>query len=95
REFSPEVLILTQIQYGRGLAVEQLEKAARETFLHREKECGTKHLLPGKLLVIPTVREALREALREKKERDTVFCAGSLYLVGEIKEAVKEEENGE
>lgn len=95
REFAPEVLILTQIQYGRGLALERLEEAARETFVRRQEECGTKESLPGKLLVIPTVREALQEALREKKEKDTVFCAGSLYLVGEIKEAVKEEENGE
>lgn len=95
REFAPEVLILTQIQYGRGLALERLEEASRETFVRRQEECGTKESLPGKLLVIPTVREALQEALREKKEKDTVFCVGSLYLVGEIKEAVKEEENGE
>ena len=78
-----------QIQYGRGLAIERLEEAAREAEDKRRRSGDGEH--PVTLQVIPTVREAFREALREKREEDTLFCAGSLYLIGEIKEAVEEE----
>lgn len=89
REFLPDVLILTQIQYGRGLAIEDLEKAAREAEDRRRRSGNEAHQVT--LKVIPTVKEAFREARREMREKDTLFCAGSLYLIGEIKEAVEEE----
>lgn len=41
--------------------------------------------------VFPTVREAWNHFLREKGD-DLAFCAGSLYLVGEVKTLLKEED---
>lgn len=91
REFRPDVLILTQIEYGRGLEIHKLEEAARDAWRNvdgPEAEEGAKH----DVRVIPSVAEAFREATREKKAKDTVFCAGSLYLIGEIKDVLRRNE---
>ena len=90
REFEPDLLILTQIQYGRGLDIHTLEKAAREEWNLWLADADVPNR-PRELRVIPTVRGALREAVKEKRNEDTVFCAGSLYFIGEIKEVMKEE----
>lgn len=90
REFEPDLLILTQIQYGRGLDIHTLEKAAREEWNLWMAAADVQNR-PRELRVIPTVRGALREAVKEKRNEDTVFCAGSLYFIGEIKEVMKEE----
>ena len=90
REFEPDLLILTQIQYGRGLDIHTLEKAAREEWNLWMAAADVPNR-PRELRVIPTVRGALREAVKEKRNEDTVFCAGSLYFIGEIKEVMKEE----
>lgn len=90
REFRPEVLILTQIHYRRGLDIEKLSGAASAAWQKVDQEEGKKPQAHD-VRVIPQVAAALREALREKREEDTVFCAGSLYLIGELKEALKEE----
>lgn len=90
REFQPDLLILTQIQYGRGLDLSLLEQAAREEWNRwREDE---KAAVPAsewkerkELRVVPTVKDALAAAIHDRKPEDTVFCAGSLYLIGEIK----------
>ena len=37
-----------------------------------------------------SVAEAFKEELEKKKKNEMLFCAGSLYFVGEIKEALKE-----
>lgn len=103
REFEPDLLILTQIQYGRGLDICKLEAAAREAWIRWIKDADTNADSDKKtnlnasvhrreLRVVPTVKEALAEALREKRPEDTVFCAGSLYFIGEIKEVMKEEQ---
>ena len=86
REFMPDVLILTQIRYSRGLDIHELDRAAHEAW-RKVDPSGRIH----DIRVVPAVAEALSEALREKQEEDTVFCAGSLYLIGEIKEVLKEE----
>lgn len=86
REFMPDVLILTQIRYSRGLDIRELDRAAHEAWRSVDPS-GASH----DIRVAPTVANAFREALREKREEDTVFCAGSLYLIGEIKEVLKEE----
>lgn len=90
REFEPDLLILTQIQYSRGLELAALEQAAgrewEKWMAGRPKGDSVRTLR-----VIPTVREAMQEILKEKQNEDLVFCAGSLYLIGEIKEIMKEE----
>lgn len=103
REFMPDVLILTQIEYGRGLDIGKLEEAAHDAWRIVDGEQKPKDGRPDGLdgmdpddgdsghdiRVIPTVAEAMREALREKKAEDTVFCAGSLYFVSEIKDVMR------
>lgn len=86
REFWPDVLILTQIQYGRGLDIKELDRAANEAWQTVDLS-GRSH----DTRIKATVAEAFREALGEKQPQDTVFCAGSLYLIGEIKAVLKEE----
>lgn len=84
RECEPDILILTRIQYSRGLDLRKLEAAVREAG-------ASGKVRQPEIRVIPTVKAALQEAFAEKREEDTVFCAGSLYLVGEIKEVLEEE----
>lgn len=93
REFAPDVLILTQIHYKRGLNINELELAARRAWTQIDGEqgkAGTEML--HDVRVIETVKEAFDEAMREKRMEDTVFCAGSLYLIGEIKEVLRRNE---
>lgn len=83
REFAPDVLILTQIHYSRGLDIKKLEAAAKAAW--RQIEPEREH----DVRVIETVEQAFLEACREKRPEDTVFCAGSLYLIGEIKNVLR------
>lgn len=99
REFMPDVLILTQIEYGRGLDIRKLDEAAHDAWKNvdslpgRTEAAGRADGESGHdIRVIPTVAEALKEAVREKKPEDTVFCAGSLYLIGEIKDVLRRNE---
>lgn len=71
----PDRLILTTMESYRGLQMQELEKAAQAEFASDSRTS---------IEIIPTVAEALRRGLSEKGERDLLFCAGSLYLVGEI-----------
>lgn len=87
REFAPDVLILTQISCRRGLDIGALEKAAAEAA--RRAGGGPQ------LLIRPSVEEAFALALEEKGQGDTVFCAGSLYLIGEIKDVIRRNHYGE
>lgn len=48
---------------------------------------------PGlRLQVFETCEEALRTALSERKESERLYIAGSLYLVGEIKELLRDDQ---
>ncbi len=38
--------------------------------------------------VVSDVREAFAQAVRDRSERDVLFCVGSLYLIGELKQEV-------
>ena len=57
REFAPDVLILTQIAYGRGLDIHRLEEASREAMA---KAGGH----GPRLFVRPSAEEALLTAHR-------------------------------
>ena len=39
--------------------------------------------------MVPDAASAMEKALAEKKDGDLLFCAGSLYLIGEIKAAMQ------
>ena len=67
-----EGIFLTQIENARSVHTEQLSQIGRKCF---KKE------VPVFLKSV----EALHEAKREKGQKDIVFVAGSLYLVGEVK----------
>ena len=87
REFGPDVLVLTQIDYSRGLDIGELDRAAHEAWEQVDAK------VPHDIRVIPTVEAAFNEVLKEKKQEDTVFCAGSLYLIGEIKRLLRRNED--
>ena len=71
----PDRLILCSMRSYRALSTETLQDAAEQIF---PAGCGTE------LIVIPSLEEAFRRALDEKKPGGLVFIAGSLYLVGEL-----------
>lgn len=83
REFAPDVLVLTRIDYSRGLDIHKLEAAARSAW--RRIDPQQEH----DVRVVETVEQAFLEVCREKRPEDTVFCAGSLYLIGEIKNVLR------
>lgn len=91
REFAPDVLVLTQIHYSRGLDIEELSRAAHKAWDAVDGSAGAGPC-DHDIRVIGTVEEAFREVMREKRPEDTVFCAGSLYLIGEIKEVLRRNE---
>lgn len=69
--------IVTQLSCERGLSAEELHN----TFGQYTRQ---------DIDVYDNVKDALYSALSEKKENDSLFCAGSLYLVGEIKACIGE-----
>ena len=77
----PDAAVLTRIAGSRGLEVETLRAAAEK----EAREAG----LSVPMTVRPTAEEALLAALQDKGKDDTVFCAGSLYLAGEIEDVIR------
>ncbi len=71
-------VVTTQVGGERQVDAEKLGE------IFRENGCGS-------VESFPTVPEALSRALELKGEDGMVFCAGSLYLVGELKAALEEE----
>lgn len=77
----PDEVVLTCISGSRGLDTETLRSTAEEA----AKEAG----LSTSMKTRPSAREAFLAALQDKGEEDAVFCAGSLYLIGEIKDVIR------
>jgi len=84
--FSPDVWILTKVRYSRGLELSKLEGAVRRAV------CGMEGNDPD-IRILPDTEAAFSQAMAEQRPEDTVFCAGSLYLIGEIKEMLRRKEN--
>lgn len=78
----PEYCLLAAMDSYRALSMDELFQTAGEIF-HGET----------KIFVLPSVKEAVKELFSEKKEEDIAFIAGSLYLAGEVKEALEEEKH--
>ncbi len=72
----PDRVILTSMRSYRALDLETLENAARRVF------SGDR---AAELMVIPALSEAFHAAQVLNPPGGLVFCAGSLYLIGEIK----------
>lgn len=90
KDLEPDVLFFTQLSSARGLQAERLKQTVQgETaaWLSRRTAEGSAE---RRLLIFPTVREAVKALLKEKQPEDIAFCTGSLYLVGELKEIRKE-----
>jgi dihydrofolate synthase/folylpolyglutamate synthase len=68
-----DCVYITKLESSRGLD----EEAIVEDF--------KKHNFQGRCLVFPNVETAYRQACLDKQEEDVLFCAGSLYLIGELK----------
>lgn len=77
----PDAAVLTRISGSRGLEVETLQRTAEEA----AREAG----LSIPMTARPSAEEAFEIALQDKGEKDAVFCAGSLYLIGEIKDVIR------
>jgi len=73
-----ERIILTKIS-GNARA---LDPECLKSCMLRELSRAGKHI---PVLVIECPREAYREAMEQKKPGQKLFCAGSLYLIGELK----------
>ena len=69
-------VIVTQVGGCRKVPAEELARIFRQEGCTSAKACGD-------------AEEAFREALEEKEENGILFCVGSLYLVGKIKELLR------
>lgn len=85
-----EEIILTQISDNpRALSAEQLRQGLPPGYAAAGEGDG-KHLDADeerqkvKILTIKEPREALAQAMADKKPGQKLFCAGSLYLIGEL-----------
>lgn len=91
----PDRMILTRANSDRGLSLEKLKKAVADG-LEEEPEAvsegkGTER--DAGITAVSEAAEAFRLALSEQGDEDTVFCAGSLYLIGELKSVLEEEKD--
>lgn len=68
-----DTIYITKLHSDRGLD----ESEIREKF--------EAYHFQGICQVFPNVEQAYRQAVMDKQEHDVLFCAGSLYLIGEIK----------
>lgn len=82
REIDPDVYVVTRISSYRALDIELLRGAVDRA----AKEYGDGHEL---IEVHENVGSAFKRALHIKQKDDIMFCVGSLYLIGEIKEMLK------
>ena len=76
RDLRPAGIALVRMENGRGLSLEEMEKAFAGA------GCPVQEY--------DSAAEALACALREKGE-DLLFAAGSLYFIGELKKCLREE----
>ncbi|MBP3214819.1 MAG: bifunctional folylpolyglutamate synthase/dihydrofolate synthase [Clostridium sp.] len=75
---NPDAVFLTRLKTERGLDTEILLQVARRVFGDT-----------AEISVNSDAADAMREVLEKKKAEDLLFCAGSLYLIGEIKSAMQ------
>ena len=81
REGSWEEIVLTEISDNpRTLTLSQLQHAFQDEIKHQDEMKQD-----TKLLTIKEPRKALAQAMADLKGGQKLFCAGSLYLVGELK----------
>ena len=73
--------VTTQVGGGRQVPAGELAELFRRNGCERVIEC-------------PFPAEAFAEALRQKQEKEILFCVGSLYLVGEIKALINRRSTG-
>lgn len=72
-------IAVTHLQSARSASLESL----KELFEHRDKETGV-----CAYTLHESADAALKDLLWQKAEKDRIYVAGSLYLVGEIKESL-------
>ncbi len=73
-------IVITGLENSRALSVQEI--------LHNFYECGRKEII-----VIDDVEQAFRTLCRKKSEGEQIYVAGSLYLVGRIKEIIGRNQN--
>ena len=94
----PDELFLTRTQSDRGLETDRLLETAREVCSGRTarkdgagQEDGAGQAVPVR--AFESAARAFAAAAAEKKEEDVLFCAGSLYLAGEIRDYFRRNED--
>lgn len=94
----PDELFLTRAQSDRGLETDRLLETAREVCAGRTarrdgagQEDGAGQAVPVR--AFESAARAFAAAAAEKKEEDVLFCAGSLYLAGEIRDYFRRNED--
>lgn len=78
-ETDVDTVFVTQLESDRGLDIEAI--------FNDFKKSGCQ----ARIIEKKNVSEALVCALEEKRKEDVLFCVGSLYLIGELKRAWKEQ----
>lgn len=91
READFSGIVLTEIEGDRKTDLLFLQKIF--SYYMKTETIQAKTSLP-RIIGIADTKEALETAIAWKEENGTVFCVGSLYLVGQIKAVVKEEYGG-
>ncbi|MCX7662111.1 MAG: bifunctional folylpolyglutamate synthase/dihydrofolate synthase, partial [Candidatus Omnitrophica bacterium] len=74
----PDTVILTQADNPRAIRAEILS-----TYFEKKEK-----------IIIPTVKEALQEAVEIAREDDLILITGSLFLVGEARKLLKSKKQG-
>lgn len=86
-----DTICVTHMETKRAAALESLEGLWREELRKKTDKLQAGEAVPAELMFCGDVRTALRQIL-SKQARGRVYIAGSLYLVGEIKEFLKNDQ---
>lgn len=83
-------VILTEVEGSRKTELSVLQKK----FFHYIRTSVPTEIATTKIVCIADTKEALETGIAWKGENGTLFCVGSLYLVGQIKTVIKEKYGG-
>lgn len=94
KDYEEAVRLLCQKELWEGIILTKISDNPRALDPEHLKSCFIRELsCRGKnipVLIIENPGEAFQEALKWKKPGQTLFCAGSLYLIGELKTVLRE-----
>ena len=92
KDYREAIRMLCEEGNWEEIVLTEISENSRALELGSLQECFNEEISSNrniKILAVKEPREALKKAMADRKPGQKLFCAGSLYLVGELKMAVQ------